>query len=54
VLKWILEKLRPIAPEAEKARVDIISYRDRLKKVRDRLAKNKKDPNEETTVKNIK
>jgi acyl-[acyl-carrier-protein] desaturase len=43
---WELEKLRPIAPEAEKARVDIISYRDRLKKVRDRLAKNKKGPNE--------
>lgn len=36
---WELEKLRPLAPEAEKARVDIISYRDRLKKVRDRLAK---------------
>ena len=39
---WELENLRPIAPEAEKARVDIISYRDRLKKVRDRLAKNMK------------
>ena len=38
---WELEKLRPIAPEAEKARVDVISYRDRLKKVRDRLAKNR-------------
>lgn len=36
---WELEKLRPTAPEAEKARVDVISYRDRLKKVRDRLAK---------------
>lgn len=38
---WELEKLRPMAPEAEKARVDVISYRDRLKKVRDRLAKNR-------------
>ncbi len=33
---WNLENLRPIAPEAEKARVDILKYHHRLKRVRDR------------------
>ncbi len=34
---WEIEKLRPIAPEAEKARLDILNYHARLKKVRDRF-----------------
>ncbi|WP_342430742.1 acyl-ACP desaturase [Neobacillus sp. FSL H8-0543] len=39
---WELEKLRPIAPEAEKARLDILRYHSRLKRVRDRFySKNK-------------
>jgi acyl-[acyl-carrier-protein] desaturase len=38
---WELEKLRPIAPEAEKARLDILNYHARLKRVRDRFYKNK-------------
>ncbi|MCL6571123.1 MAG: acyl-ACP desaturase [Bacillus sp. (in: Bacteria)] len=38
---WELEKLRPIAPEAEKARLDILRYHARLKRVRDRFFRNK-------------
>ncbi|SDN16690.1 acyl-ACP desaturase [Bacillus sp. OK048] len=38
---WELETLRPIAPEAEKARQDILNYHNRLKRVRDRFYKNK-------------
>jgi acyl-[acyl-carrier-protein] desaturase len=38
---WELEKLRPIAPEAEKARLDILKYHARLKRVRERFYKNK-------------
>jgi acyl-[acyl-carrier-protein] desaturase len=38
---WELEKLRPIAPEAEKARLDILNYHARLKRVRDRFYRNK-------------
>ncbi len=38
---WELETLRPIAPEAEKARLDILNYHARLKRVRDRFYKNK-------------
>lgn len=34
---WEIEKLRPIAPEAEKARLDILNYHARLKRVRDRF-----------------
>ncbi|WP_174727762.1 acyl-ACP desaturase [Mesobacillus harenae] len=39
---WELEKLRPIAPEAEKARLDILRYHARLKRVRDRFYRNNK------------
>jgi len=39
---WDIENLRPIAPEAEAARVDILKYRDRMKKVRDRFYKKNK------------
>jgi acyl-[acyl-carrier-protein] desaturase len=38
---WELEKLRPIAPAAEKARLNILRYHARLKRVRDRFYKNK-------------
>jgi acyl-[acyl-carrier-protein] desaturase len=38
---WELEKLRPMAPEAEKARLDILKYHARLKKVRERFYRNK-------------
>jgi acyl-[acyl-carrier-protein] desaturase len=38
---WELETLRPVAPEAEKARLDILNYHARLKRVRDRFYKNK-------------
>lgn len=34
---WDIENLRPIAPEAEKARLDILNYHARLKRVRDRF-----------------
>jgi acyl-[acyl-carrier-protein] desaturase len=36
---WEIEKLRPIAPEAEKARIETLKYRDRLKRVRDRFSR---------------
>jgi acyl-[acyl-carrier-protein] desaturase len=38
---WELEKLRPIAPEAEKARLEILNYHARLKKVMNRFNRNK-------------
>jgi acyl-[acyl-carrier-protein] desaturase len=38
---WDIENLRPIAPEAEKARLDILNYHARLKRVRERFYKNK-------------
>lgn len=36
---WQIEKLRPSSSEAEEARVQILKYHQRLKKIRDRLAK---------------
>lgn len=38
---WELEKLRPIAPEAEKARLEILRYHARMKKIRDRFYRSK-------------
>ncbi|WP_059170418.1 acyl-ACP desaturase [Bacillus sp. FJAT-27445] len=38
---WDVENLRPIAPEAEKARLDILNYHARLKRVRDRFYRSK-------------
>jgi len=38
---WELEKLRPIAPEAEKARLEILNYHARLKKVMNRFNRTK-------------
>lgn len=34
---WEIEKLRPIAPEAEKARLEILEYHRRMKRIRDRF-----------------
>ncbi|MFK2825778.1 acyl-ACP desaturase [Bacillus sp. B190/17] len=36
---WELEKLRPIAPEAEKARLEILRYHQKMKRIRDRFYK---------------
>ncbi|MED1048482.1 acyl-ACP desaturase, partial [Bacillus mycoides] len=36
---WGLKDLRPIAPLAEKARIEILEYRIRLKKIRDRFGR---------------
>lgn len=34
---WGLKDLRPIAPLAEKARIEILEYHTRLKKIRDQF-----------------
>ncbi|MFA2732261.1 acyl-ACP desaturase, partial [Bacillus wiedmannii] len=36
---WGLKDLRPIAPLAEKARIEILEYHTRLKKIRDRFGR---------------
>ncbi|TKH70350.1 acyl-ACP desaturase, partial [Bacillus cereus] len=36
---WGLKDLRPIAPLAEKARIEILEYHIRLKKIRDRFGR---------------
>ncbi len=38
---WEIEKLRPLAPEAEKARIEILEYHHRMKRIRDRMDRNK-------------
>jgi acyl-[acyl-carrier-protein] desaturase len=40
---WEIEDLRPIAPEAEQARLEILRYHARMKKVRDRFYKSKQN-----------
>ncbi|EEK69897.1 acyl-[acyl-carrier protein] desaturase [Bacillus mycoides] len=36
---WGLKDLRPIAPLAEKARIEIMEYHTRLKKIRERFGR---------------
>lgn len=36
---WQIEKLRPSSSEAEKARIQILEYHQRLKRIRDRLSR---------------
>jgi len=39
---WDIENLRPIAPEAEKARLDILKYHARMKRVKERFMRTQK------------